>query len=80
MVRAYKPHRELFEKALEISGCSADEVMHIGDSYISDVPGAREAGITPVLIQRDVTSTCPDDCIVIHSLEEVYQYIECYDK
>ncbi len=52
MVRAYKPHRELFERALECSGRSADEVLHVGDSYQSDVQGARSAGIRPVLIQR----------------------------
>lgn len=52
MVRAYKPHRELFEKALEVSGYSADEVIHIGDSYTSDVQGAMAAGIKPILVQR----------------------------
>ena len=52
MVRAYKPHRELFERALEYSGRSADEVLHVGDSYQSDVQGARSTGIRPVLIQR----------------------------
>lgn len=52
MVRAYKPHRELFEKALEISGCAAAEVIHIGDSYASDVQGAVSAGIRPILIDR----------------------------
>ena len=46
MVRACKPHRELFDKALEVSGCNADEVLHIGDSYGSDVLGARAAGDT----------------------------------
>ncbi len=52
MARAYKPHRELFQKGLEISGCGAEEVIHMGDSYGSDVAGARAAGIRPVLIQR----------------------------
>ena len=40
MVRAYKPHRELFELALQVSGCARDEVVHIGDSPESDVKGA----------------------------------------
>ena len=53
MVRAYKPHKELFEKALEISGCRAEEVVHIGDSYSSDVQGAIAAGITPILLRRN---------------------------
>lgn len=49
-VRAYKPHRELFEEALRISGCAPDEAVHIGDSYNTDVVGARAAGIRPVLL------------------------------
>ncbi len=53
MARAYKPHRELFEKALEISGYEAGEVLHIGDSMFSDVNGAKAAGILPVLLDRE---------------------------
>lgn len=52
MVKAYKPHKELFSKALEVSGFEADEVIHIGDSYFSDVKGATAAGIKAVLLNR----------------------------
>ena len=51
-VRVYKPHRELFEEALRISGCAPDEAVHIGDSYDTDVVGARAAGIRPILLLR----------------------------
>ena len=50
--RAYKPHREIFDEALRISGCTPGEVIHIGDSYDTDVVGARGAGIRPVLLLR----------------------------
>ena len=50
--RAYKPHREIFDEALRASGCTSDEVVHIGDSYDTDVVGARGAGIRPVLLLR----------------------------
>ena len=53
MVRAYKPHPTLFQKALEVSGCTADEVVHIGDSITSDVNGAKAVGIRPILLDRD---------------------------
>ncbi|MDD3337600.1 MAG: HAD-IA family hydrolase [Lachnospiraceae bacterium] len=53
MVRAYKPYKELFEKALQVSGCQAGEVLHVGDSMSSDVKGARNVGITPILIDRE---------------------------
>lgn len=51
-VRAYKPHREVFDEALRLSGCAPDEAVHIGDSYTTDVVGARSAGIRPVLLLR----------------------------
>lgn len=50
--RAYKPHREIFEEALRLSGCAAEDVIHIGDSYDTDVIGARNAGIRPLLLFR----------------------------
>ena len=50
--RAYKPHREIFDETLQVSGCTPDEVVHIGDSYDTDVVGARGAGIRPVLLLR----------------------------
>ena len=53
MVKAYKPHPNLFKKALEVSGCTVDEVVHIGDSITSDVKGAKAVGIKPILLDRD---------------------------
>lgn len=52
MVRACKPHREIFEKALEMAGASPEEVIHIGDSVTSDVKPALALGITPVYLSR----------------------------
>ena len=51
-VRAYKPHREIFDEALRCSGCTPGETVHIGDSYDTDVIGARAAGIRPILLLR----------------------------
>ncbi|MCH1984114.1 HAD family hydrolase [Ruminococcus sp. OA3] len=75
MVRAYKPHRELFERALEVSGCGADEVLHIGDSYSSDVLGARAAAIQPVLVQRTKGKTY-DDVMTVQDLSEVLHLLD----
>lgn len=75
MVRAYKPHRELFEKALEVSGCGPEQVIHVGDSYRSDVAGARSAGIRPILLQRD-GGAAPDDTVTaVHSLDQVLESV-----
>jgi len=52
IIHAYKPHREIFNEALRISGCTPSEAIHIGDSYATDAVGARSAGIRPVLLLR----------------------------
>lgn len=70
MAKAYKPHRELFEKALEISGCKAEDVIHVGDSVASDVKGAIAAGIYPVLLDRKKEKNL-EGIAVIHSLLEL---------
>lgn len=40
-----KPNPKLFEFALEMNGVTADEALMIGDSYSSDIEGAKAAGI-----------------------------------
>ncbi|HIR93205.1 MAG TPA: HAD family hydrolase [Candidatus Egerieimonas intestinavium] len=75
MVRAYKPHRELFDRALQVSGCRADQVIHVGDSYASDVQGARAAGIRPVLVDRSGQKRYPD-VETVSSLTELLPILE----
>ena len=52
-VGARKPDPRLFEAALEVAGCAADEALHVGDTPTEDVQGARAAGIRALLIDRD---------------------------
>lgn len=74
MVQAYKPHMEIFQEALRISGCNADEVLHIGDSYVSDVQGAFGAGIQPVLVQRKTEENYAN-VICVKDLRDVLPFI-----
>ena len=57
-----KPHRAMFEAGLVHAGCSADAVVMIGDSWHSDVLGARGAGIRALWLNRYGTS-CPDQTL-----------------
>lgn len=50
--RAYKPRGEMFKKALSLVGLPAGEVLHIGDSFGSDVRGARSLGIPVLWVNR----------------------------
>lgn len=47
-----KPHRRLFERALALAGVPPGAAVHVGDSYVEDIEGARAAGIAGVLIDR----------------------------
>jgi HAD superfamily hydrolase (TIGR01549 family) len=61
-VGASKPHKEIFLKGLAALGCPPGNAVHVGDDYWADVVGARDLGMSPVLIDRDresVHSDCP---------------------
>jgi 2-haloalkanoic acid dehalogenase type II len=51
-VGAAKPAREIFEVAIERSGYSAIEILHVGDHPETDVDGAREAGLQTAWMNR----------------------------
>ena len=59
-VRAYKPHRRVFEHALERLGLAPHDVLHVGDSDVDDVKGAREAGLRVAWVNRDGRRRRPD--------------------
>ena len=59
-VRAYKPHRLVFERALERLGLLPHEVLHVGDSDVDDVKGAKEAGLRVAWVNRDGRRRRPD--------------------
>jgi putative hydrolase of the HAD superfamily len=67
---ARKPEAEIFERALSLAGVAPSEAMHLGDSPLEDVEGARAAGITPVLLRRDGASG-PPGVTTIASLAEL---------
>jgi putative hydrolase of the HAD superfamily len=62
-VGAAKPDRRLFKAALEAAGCGAAEALHVGDSPLNDVAGARAAGIRAVLIAREGVSGAAGEAI-----------------
>jgi putative hydrolase of the HAD superfamily len=58
--RSEKPHPRIFRLALDRMGCKPSQAVHVGDSYESDVVGARRAGIRPILVDRRDTGQSPD--------------------
>lgn len=48
-----KPHPEPFEEALRLSGCAAQQCIHIGDDIENDVRGAQRMGFATIWINMD---------------------------
>jgi HAD superfamily hydrolase (TIGR01549 family) len=65
-----KPDSRLFLRASELIGIPPRDLTHVGDDYDRDVLGARNAGITPILIDR-VGKQDGRDCLVIRSMTEL---------
>jgi putative hydrolase of the HAD superfamily len=75
--RHAKPSPMLYDLALQRCNAIADYTLHVGDSYVHDVLGARSVGIVPVLLNREgnlVESHV--DCLVIRSLDELLDLLE----
>jgi putative hydrolase of the HAD superfamily len=47
-----KPDPAIFQEALKIAGCGADEALHVGDTVAEDIAGAGAAGIRALHLDR----------------------------
>jgi putative hydrolase of the HAD superfamily len=52
-VGARKPAAAIFQRALRLAAVTPDRAVHIGDSLLEDVEGARAAGVDAFLLRRD---------------------------
>jgi 2-haloalkanoic acid dehalogenase type II len=52
-LRAYKPHRAIFEALCRRLSCTHDEVLYVGDSANADMRGALNAGLRTAWVHRD---------------------------
>lgn len=55
-----KPDPAIFEVALAAAGASAADTWFVGDNLWHDVPGAVEAGIHAIWLDRDGATPAPD--------------------
>lgn len=75
--RHAKPSPMLYDRALQRANAIPDYTLHIGDSYVNDVIGARSVGMTPILLDRRGKLTEKNvDCLLIHSLTDVLDLLE----
>ena len=53
-----KPAAEIFQRAATELGVPCEHILHIGDSADEDVTGARAAGISATLLDRNAARNC----------------------
>jgi HAD superfamily hydrolase (TIGR01549 family) len=74
LVGVEKPSPEIFQLALAQLELSAASCLYVGDNYDKDVRGARNAGLTPILI--DPYDVVPEnDVVKIKTLAEVVSLV-----
>jgi HAD superfamily hydrolase (TIGR01662 family) len=70
-----KPHRSIFEAALQQVSAEPHEAVMVGDSLAADIEGALGLGMRAVLVSRSGDAShargCPDEVPVIRSLREL---------
>ena len=73
VVGVEKPHPAIFRMALDQAGVAAGEAIFIGDTYATDVGGAKQAGICGLLIDR---FGCYDDSVACRRLTTLGELTE----
>jgi HAD superfamily hydrolase (TIGR01549 family) len=69
-IDVWKPDPGIFEHALYLAGSNPEETTYIGDNFYTDIVGARNANLYPILY--DPRSTFPEaDCQVIRKIGEL---------
>lgn len=75
--RQAKPSPKLFDEALVRADAIGQFTLYVGDTYVQDILGARNAGINPILLDRSHrVKRSTMDCVVIRSLAELPHLLE----
>jgi putative hydrolase of the HAD superfamily len=80
LAQAAKPAPGIFRLALEKHAVDPEEAAHVGDSLRDDVKGARQAGLSGILIAREPIMSSEAErqtaqAPTIHTLEELPQLV-----
>jgi len=73
-INSWKPDLPIFERAIYLAGSLPEETAYIGDNYYTDIVGAHNAGLHPILY--DPRNIFPDaDCQVITMIGSLCSHI-----
>lgn len=72
-----KPHRSIFDAALQRAQVDAGDAVMVGDSLKADIEGARAAGLRGILLRRsgEQPASLPDDVSVITTLHDLAELL-----
>ena len=70
-----KPHAAIFQAGLRKAGVRPREALFVGDSYESDILGARNAGMHGLLLLRSADATPPGDGPNVRTLADVPAHV-----
>lgn len=76
--RCYKPHPDIFYRALSSLECKPAEVLYVGDSQRDDIVGAKRAGISIAWLNRQGVTRkegVPNPDYEIRSLKDVLKIV-----
>mgnify|MGYP003315562437 FL=1 len=72
-VQSNKPDKGHIQKALDLSGLSANEVLHIGDHQINDVVGAINTGMKAIWFNKEGVDR-KQECLRPKEISDWYNY------
>ena len=72
---ASKPSKKIFEYALNSFNSTPSECLFIGDQIETDIIGAKNSNITPILLDRENHNNSYKECKVIKNLNELQSII-----
>ena len=74
VVGVAKPEPAIFDEAISVMNVPRDRIAYVGDSFVNDVGGAKNAGISPILLDP-YNFHVHDDCERITSLHDLMHFV-----
>jgi putative hydrolase of the HAD superfamily len=70
-----KPDRRLFQFALDGMKVAAEHAVYVGNDMHRDIFGAREAGMTTVMVDSDQGKKSYDDCVPNYTITDLRELL-----
>ncbi len=74
IVQAYKPSKKIFDAALSFIDTQIEDVVHVGDSPVQDIAGAKQVGMQAYWLNRhnkDFPANLPQPDKIVTNLNEL---------